>query len=219
MRSPADLWSAVWPHFINLCSVLGVCSISPQHSRLVHIRVCCTKMSSFVRFSRLSSFPSQSLSWSKHTQPVPAHRGYSKPGAEERAEYAQCELDWPCFVPTGLQHQPHGMDKRTGMSPWTQLCSAEAASSLCSQKPEGAERASCFQTLHEEGSNPGPLIYCSPEVWVTRSPGSVRLLLLGVTTPASSATTQHHVLGKGAHPGCFPCNHMPGRGEKGDKSQ
>lgn len=131
---------------------------------------------------------------------------------KDRAEYAQCELYCPCFVPVGLQHQPHGRDKCTGMSPCTQLCSTEAIPYLCSQK--GAGRASCFQTLHEQGSSPCPLIYCSPEVWVTWSPG-----LLGVTTPATSATTQHRVLGKGAHPGCFPCNYMPGRGEKGGKSQ
>lgn len=67
----------------------------------------------------------------------------------------------------------------------------------------GAERGSCFQTQHEQGSSPGPLIYCSPEVWRTWSPGCVSLPLLGVTTPATPATAQHRALGEGGHPGCF----------------
>ena len=67
----------------------------------------------------------------------------------------------------------------------------------------GAERGSCFQTQREQGSSPGPLIYCSPEVWATWSPDRIRLLLLSVTTPATPATAQHRALGEGDHPDGF----------------
>lgn len=133
MRSLADLWSAAWQHFINVCSVLSICSISPQHNGLTHIQVCCTKMSLLAHFSRLSPFPS--LRWSKPTPPSPStQKDCSKLGAEERAEYAQREPCWPCSMPAGLQHQLHGGDKCTGTSPCAPFCPAEAISHLCYQK-------------------------------------------------------------------------------------
>lgn len=133
MRSLADLWSAAWQRFINLCSVLSICSISPQYNALTHSQVCCTKMSSLAHFSRLSQFPS--LSWSKPTPPSPStHKDYSTPGAEEKAEYAQWERHWPCCRTAGPQHQLCGGDKCTGTSPCAQFCPIEAISHLCYQK-------------------------------------------------------------------------------------